>query len=503
DQAFTDRSYEFGELMFTGFYRRGLTSSLTAGVNLQFDDDSVLAGGDAIWANVMGNFLLNAGVSSSADLGEGFAADLDYRRTLDALEARFDLSLSYVSEDFAPVRQTLAAPTPIFLDDVPGILPPTDPVFGPLPPALGPGQVRNPVEWAVSASWRQRVGENWNLTTSASYDNLRTGAQDRWSVSTGASRRFGFGSLGVTARLESFDGDTEASAQISFTAPLGRRSGVSGSYDSERETARARFYRTGSGGVGSTSYSATASHAPSSSQLEARASYTGNRYRAELSQGVVSSDGRDTSGQTRARVAAGLMFADGRTAIGRPARNGFAIVSASDTFEDAELLVEPTITFSDEEQRFEARTDALGPAVLSDLIDYQPRSVQVVPENVPPGTTLDSTDVSVRPGLRSGYSIELGGEANVAVVATLVDSAGQPVQRVSGLARREGAPESEGAIFFTNETGRLYLDQLEPGQTYLLEIAGDDGRVARFTTPEDGFGLVRPDTPIRLSGGPI
>ncbi|MGJ3231992.1 MAG: hypothetical protein ACFE0P_09350 [Oceanicaulis sp.] len=265
---------------------------------------------------------------------------------------------------------------------------------------------------------------------------------------------------------------------------------------------RARVYRTGSGGVGSTSYSATASHTPDTSLVEGRANYTANRYRAELEQTVGSTQLGGTSGTTRARISTGLMFADGRTAIGRPARNGFAIISPSDTFEDAELLVEPAVTFGDEEQRFEARTDALGPAVLPNLIDYQPRDVQVVPENVPPGTTLDRTDVTLRPDLRSGYNIELGGEANVAVVATLVDASGAPVQRVSGRARAEGAAAEDGAIFFTNETGRLYLDQLEPGTTYVLEVAGGGGAVARFTTPEDGFGLIRPETPIRLSGGP-
>jgi outer membrane usher protein len=71
--------YEMRFPGFSAFHRVGLTDRLTAGLNLQGDDDGQMLGGNAVWATRYGTFQPDAAVSQVTGVGWDYSARLGYR----------------------------------------------------------------------------------------------------------------------------------------------------------------------------------------------------------------------------------------------------------------------------------------------------------------------------------------------------------------------------------------------------------------------------------------
>ena len=68
--------------LFSGFYRRGLTDSLTGGVHFQADAETAMGGVEGLWSSQIGLFGGDFAVSRADGFGKGWAASLTYERRL-------------------------------------------------------------------------------------------------------------------------------------------------------------------------------------------------------------------------------------------------------------------------------------------------------------------------------------------------------------------------------------------------------------------------------------
>jgi outer membrane usher protein len=216
--------------------------------------------------------------------------------------------------------------------------------------------------------------------------------------------------------------------------------------------------------------------------ITATAAYTANRFIVSaFHREEFAGDGGD-SRSTGLRFGTAVAFADGRIAVGRPVDGAFLIAEAHPSLEDRHVLL------GHDGQFYAARSDAFGPALGSGYGPYRPARITTDVDNLPIGYDLGSGLVEIEPPYRAGYRVEVGSDAQITVIGTLLDKAGEPLDFVTGIARNTEHQDFPPLQVFTNHSGRFALLGAKPG-VYRLEMSG--GKVAEVTAPADAIGLVR------------
>ena len=199
--------YDTGLPSFTGFWREGLTDTLTAGGNLQGSNEVALLGGELRVATLLGNFLIEPAGSWSR--GHGFDGALNLQNELyEPLGTRFpgdrlwNFSATFRGPDFAQ---------------------------------LGTVQPSNPVTLQLGARMSQLLDENHSLSIGGRYGFTRDdGREDTSNVSILLRRRLWDGaSVDLTLERDmDTDGVIETTALVSLRIPLGVNDTLRTSWDS-------------------------------------------------------------------------------------------------------------------------------------------------------------------------------------------------------------------------------------------------------------------------------
>jgi len=139
---------------------------------------------------------------------------------------------------------------------------------------------------------------------------------------------------------------------------------------------------------------------------------------------------------------------------------------------------------------------------VSTLAPYFNRGIQVDAPDAPVGNSLGGQVFFLSPGYRAGYHIKIGSENNVSIVGNLADRDGDPIAYAAGEATPiDGDAATEGLAIplFTNETGRFFVEGVEAGRAYKLDMQIDGKRIdARIDVPDDADGLFRLSTPLKI-----
>lgn len=462
------RDYITDNFNVMGFYRRGISQTLTLGGSIEADKNIAVIGTEVAWASPFGTFdfnaamdVRNAGLSSSR-LSMQYAwrdADLDRGRGIDAI-------VVLTGEDF----RTL------------------DGIFGSAPSSIY-AQVR--MGQALSRDLRVQLG--------GTFERVRDPEPgDRWSVGASVLKQLKRMSIGASLDYQQDRGRSEAIARVSMFIPLGSGA-LAANYSSRDNAARIEYNQVAAAGVGSFGYNLGIERRDGGDRQFARASYVGNRFEATIDQSRTSSNGSSDI-RTGFAVGSALVMADGAFALSRPITNSFAIVeNASDV--KTRLAVEPRSGLGAMDVRYSAFSGTLGPAVVPDLPPYFERPIEVNAPDAPAGSGIGGDVFNLRPGFRSGYRLRVGaGQGSVSALGILNSKSGAPIGLVSGEVRKAGAdPESPPGILFTNSAGRFIVEGLEAGASYEA-IVTVEGKPVRFdiTVPTEAMGIWRPDQPIVL-----
>lgn len=461
------RTYDDGNYNVLAYLRKGLSPTLTAGVNWEGDKDFDTVGAEVIWASPLGSLALNAATNVRAPSLDSSRVSLQYAwRDADPARGRaIDAQVILTGRDYRTLNL----------------------LFG---------------SAIVSTSAQARVGQMLSPVLRAQlyggYDDAREFGE-RYYFGGTVSRQFRFGSLTLGAEYRKDREERGVVVRASLSVPLGNGT-ASASYSSEDNAARVEYSRLAALGVGAIGFSAGAERRDDYDRQYARLNYLGNRFEAGLEQVRAASEGGRRDLHTGFSFGSSLVMADGMFAIGRPISNSFAIVSVDEKAADYRIAVEPRRGFGSSKTLYTAYSGALGPAVVPTLPPYFNRTLEIDAPDAPAGTSLDGQVFSIRPGYRSGFKLKVGSGSNVSVVGTLTGSDGAPLAFATGEARRVGAgPDEQPLLLFTNAGGRFFLEGAAAGETYALTIhLGDATLETTLTTPPDIVGIHRIEDPIRL-----
>ena len=461
--------YRPGKPIASGFYRRGLSETVTAGVNAQGDSTTRMAGLSGLLATPYGFF--SGEVAGSERDGEDFGA---------ALALQWEL-LNFIlgPPGQNAVRTALEARTAHFAAISSDVA----------------GETTNPFIVDLSASYSRDLGPATSASIAGRYAVARGDAGDSYGADLTLSRQIGadwllsatigYNRTGGGAGIDAGFLGSGVNGFLSLSWAIDRRSRARATYDSRDNRTSLSYSRYGGQSNGTYSVDAELEQADGDAALTGDVTYYGNRGEIGLAHiaSVDDLEGDGMENRTSLRPALSLAYAGGRVALGRPILNSFALVGTAANLGDRTVLV--GASRADEE----ARSDALMPAMVWDLSAYSPRRLAFDVDDLPVGYDLGVGAFELNPPYRAGYDLTVGSAYNVTVIGTLLDGRGEPLALAVGAAQ-ESARSGRSVGIFTNRAGRFVAQGVGPGRWRLhIETATD---VAYdLVIPADAVGLFR------------
>ena len=456
--------YNFDEAIFSGFYRRGFSSNLTAGANLQATDSSGLIGLEAIWSNAIGTFRPQLGLSTN-DFATDFSTRLDFERQLtgdvdqDGFvqdRSRFVASLTYTGERFS---------------------------------RFGNFEQINPFSLETAASYNWDITPSMNASVGANYNMGRNQQSDVY----GGEVRLGWRlsaltGINLTARYDksnSFDG---LGVFVSLSRRFGQRNSFRAGYDTRSDRAVLSYSRASDRYRGDWGANIDVEYANSDSAVNADFNYIANvadlgvAHRASLDDGGSILDQR-----TSLRAATTLGFAGGSFAFGRPGSGNFAIVKPHKTLKGKRIRLNP---FDEKEHS----RSAFGlPPLTADINSYSKTSLQYDIDDLPLGYDLGAGNFDLLAPLHAGYKLVVGSDYSISVIGTLLNDFEEPLAYLTGTATRADGQDADKTLrIFTNGAGR-FGEAFAPGK-WRLTMRTTPETIYEFTIPEENGGIFRAGT---------
>lgn len=170
--------------------------------------------------------------------------------------------------------------------------------------------------------------------------------------------------------------------------------------------------------------------------------------------------------QTRLSFSSSIAFAGGDWTVGKPIYDSFALVKAHPSLDDKK------ITLGKYNDQYRASNEDFSTILLNDINSYSRSTVSVDVDNLALGYDIGSGVISFYPSYRSGHQVVIGTEANISVIATLLDDQNTPLSLQVGTAVCTTDRKKIGKEFFTNKKGKFALTGLVPCQ-YEITLKND------------------------------
>lgn len=460
------REHDSSQRILTGWWRRGWTDSLSAGISLQArsgaSSSARLTGMDAIVATRIGDF---AGwlARSQHDSFGGQAGSLQWRwNSAMQQQASYGVSalaqLSRQSEGYAPIGAEL-----------PG-------------PAQHDAGLRLSLLW--TDGWRGSLGLLRRHNDRSGDDSrdrslsLRRHLDRHWSAEfTLGWRRLNQQQDRNIALLLTRSGGTTASG----TDPVAIWQSSASIQSLDRRLQWDGLVSGSGSWLGSeTLWQAGASLSDASSGQDRALQWRAQHGRGEGS--VFLSERLSGLGSTRMLEAslatAVLGSAEGGWSWSAPVLDSAAQFKPYRGYEDLKLLVDP------QGDRAALSSDRFGTPALANLGSYAPRPLQLDFEDLPPGSSVGMDRPLLLPAYRSVLVVPVGSNAWTRIQGQLLGADGQPLALQSLLLR-----DDRGQLIdlFTNRSGQFTSPQLPPGR-YGLQRPEDNAVLARFVVSDSDQG---------------
>ena len=470
----TGRSYAAGQTLFSGWWRRGWTDALSAGVSLQLRDapglGAQVVGADAVWATALGNVSGWWGQSRHPGF-EGHALSAQWRwnqqmrredrQPLLARSLFFIAQASASTQGYAPISADQPSPALSDMGLRLGVLW-ADGYSGSLSASLRNSAASADRASSISVGLRRRIDRNWSLDGSIS--TYRQGdAQDT--------------NLGV---LLTYTGT--ANADRADPGMFWQSTATYQSKDQRKEwAADAAGNTTWLGSDTAWQVSGTHSDALSGQDTAARARAWMGRAEAIVA-ARQSSGGNGSSSLVEASLASALVVSKGGGwGWSAPIYDSAVQFKPYKGYEGLKLLVDARSETS------ALSSDRFGTPPLASLSAYVTRELQIDLEDLPPGMGLGEDRPVLLPGYRSVVVVPVGSRARTQATGRLLGANGQalPLHAIV----LTGLDPAQTVDLFTNRKGLFLSPQLPPG-VYALRQPGDATPLARFEVSDAQAGVV-------------
>jgi outer membrane usher protein len=450
------RSYT-GAPVASGFFRRGLSETLTAGANFQASERGGVLGGEGVWASRIGTLGIDLAASSIDRIGQGYAVNIGYERIFGGAGG----GVKSLVGSFQATSRNFATPDALF--------------------------AANPFAYEFGATYSQSIGLDHYIALNSFYSIGRDEVENQLSARASYTWRTNSRLL-LTAEAiyEDRRQSRDYGIRVALTYRFNRSSSATAEVDTSRDRARLSYQTSSGRGVGSYSASASIDRSEQVSGINGTLNAILNR--AEVGAAHLTSLSRSGNAivdqRTSIRAATSIAFAGGSFGLARPIYDSFAMVKPHSSLK-APVYLSPT---NDE---YLARSGTFGPAVASELSAYSPTLLTYDAPGAPIGYDLGSGTVQFRPPYRSGYLVEVGSDYSATYTGRILQADGQPLSLEAGFASELSNPDRPPVQMFTNRGGRFAVSGLRPGK-WRIEIGkGDKSAVYMLDVPADADGLIR------------
>lgn len=455
----TGLSYNAGQHVISAYHAYGLTDQLTLGANYQSFAGVNLGGTEARWATDIGTFRADTAVSRASFAGTGAAVRVQHRFTeppmLGSANRNLATTITYRSLDFTAIGDTAAS---------------------------------NPTSIDAGFVYGQRVIDE--LYGSLGFDRQfgRSGQASINSVDLNFSLPLAddvTSYLLLSTRQASSGGnDNRIFLSVSWF-PRGTGHHFGTSYDTEQQARRFDYSYTPSTRVDVVQADLSATRDTADDTVQGQVGYTGYRFDTSVFRSTETgrSPGAGHDDTTTVNFGSAIAFADGHVAVTRPITDSFALFVPHPT------LADQSIEINTVDDKPEARTDFLGPAVLPELNSYYQKHVTIDAPDLPLGYDLGKQVYDLQPTYRSGTVITVGTGATVLGDGYLVDADGKPLPLEPGTISSVDEPKTAPIEFFTSRLGRFRVEGLKPGR-FRLTLTNDPAHAIEFTIPAGSKGRV-------------
>ena len=442
--------------LLTGQFARGVSDMVTAGGHFAVMRDYQNVGATFATLAPGGALFMGGSVSHDVTSGDlGYALSLAYRgdplRLADP-SSQLNVRLDYRSADYRRLSQT-REPDPVKLD--------------------------------IALDYRLGLTDRVALSLGGNYLESHTGQPATRALFGGVQVSLGRVLASATARYADVGGRTDRGVLATLTVPFGRNHFSTASFDSVTRQARFEARRVRDITVPEFDYGVIAEHSPAFDRVTGQGRFANSRFNLDVE--MVGTRANAASGMrdqnvVNFRLQSGLALADGTLGIGRNPGRGFVMVDRHASLADARVEVETSGV-----GRRAGQSNALGPAVVSQLSGYRPDNIRVSVMGAAPGYDIGPGEYLSDPGALSGVKIRIGSDAFRSALVTFVMPDGSPVKLADGVVRNLASGETSGV--FTNSAGRAVLSKLAAGR-YRVELVGGD-LVYEFSVDEAAPAIIR------------
>ncbi len=451
--------------------RIGLAPWFTLGLNAQGRDQIIQLGSSTLIATSVGTLGASLSGSHIEYIENGYATGLSFDANFgkeNTHQQRLTFRTEFLSETFSGIafsgNNSLGEETEPF----------------------------NNVEAVADISYSQQLTGSLQGGVSFGFSSQRQPASNQYSIGASLSGKLfstsASWSLHMTTEQNNVTGE-ETSTFFSLHIPLGKFSRVTVDGQVPNGSVRSKyFYSRAAGRVGGISTYLVAENSKNyEANLGAGIDYTANRFHTSLDHDsrFTELQGEQRDHVTRLRLDTGFAFAGTNFAFGRPVKSSFAIINRHPS------LVNNSLHIDQKDDGSLVNSDGLGNLLVSDLGLYRGRLLNYDVENLPPGYDLGDGVFAVSPPYMAGYSLQIGSDATITVLGTLIDaSSSEPLGLVGGEARHLSDTDFETIFFFSNRKGRFAISGVKPGE-YELKLAMRPVRSYILVVDSDAKALLR------------
>lgn len=459
--------YVTDQTIIHGYLDFGMTPSITIGVNAQRREDVYQYGSSIVNAFPIGVTELSVTKSQHPDLNSGHAYRLSFDAAFeDSSDLSPQMSLIYEQQtpDFVGISEHGSSEYPVNLTRHYGTL------FG-----------------SVS------VGPKLRASVNATYSSGVVSTNDYWSISPSLTGYLFDTSLSWSARVnykKYLNGDDDFTASFTLNWPIGKNIRSIGRYASEGKQGTLDVsYQNGIGNTGGVSaYASANTDEYTDSNVNAGATYTGNRFRASLDHNTRFEDideGAQTH-NTRVEFSSALAFSGRSFSVGRPVGDAFAIIEKHTSLAGNDIAIDSEKNGQNARLFLTSNRSIL----LPDLVAYNGQIVGYDVENLTPGYDLGGGAFWLKPGYKQGFRLQIGSDSVLTAMGTLrYRKSSKPIPLIAGTAWYVGEEEQSPVEFFTSRTGRFALSGVRPGR-YQLVLDTDEQQAIDIMLSEDSEVLI-------------
>ncbi len=459
--------------IFSAYYRKGLTKTLTMGVDAQISSDSYLLGSEIITPLSMGSIKTGVAFSGGKNKDSGMAARFEFKPN----RKPETISLDSLRQEMLGLQKS----TKGFLNNwtVSGEVQSKD--FSSLTSVETLENISNKkLKANLQTNFSFNISEQWrgalNLGVSDYYDSKE-------SVSAGlsASKRFDNGmSLRLGAR---YDSEDDYSMNLQLSIPLFRERGkrkkrLALRADTKNNLLSSKLSISPTSFVGKNSLNGSLEHIQSDGSREknVEVNYRNTSFETNFSARSLSNKRTDdNSQQLNVGFNTSLACVGKRCATSYPINDSFALVSGPSNQERPIALNSNNNRFiySDDNDsglpdNYSALISSKNSNAVVSLESYKFQNINIDESTLPDGYDTEKTEFEVFPRYHQGFLIKAGGEPATILDGILVNQENKPLGYKGG----QWVPTSGNGktiAFFSNKAGRFRINYVPTGR-YKLEL---------------------------------